>query len=73
MATTIAGDNESTPKMFLRARFEIPRASGDDHCEKNRHTISSLDIVEQYFDTKNCSPAVIGLPHGVEPIKVCHE
>jgi hypothetical protein len=31
----------------------------------------SIAITEQYFDASNCKPAVIGLPDGVEPIKVC--
>ena len=68
--------DEPTPKIFLHARFEVPRASGgdDDHsCDHSEHTSiqSSLDINDQYFDTTNCNPAIIGFPHGVEPIKVC--
>lgn len=31
----------------------------------------SVAITDQYFDASNCKPAVIGLPDGVEPIKVC--
>ena len=28
-------------------------------------------VTKQSFDTLNCKPAVIGLPKGAEPIKVC--
>ena len=60
--------------MFLHARFELPHACGsvEDGSDKCRdHSIeSSLETNDQYFDTKNCSSAVIGLPPGAEPIKV---
>jgi hypothetical protein len=75
METASASADECTPKMFLHARFEVPRASGGDedgcnHSGQNS-TESSLDINDQYFDATNCNSAVIGLPNGAEPIKVC--
>lgn len=74
METASAGADESMSAMFLHARFELPHACGsvEDGSDKCRdHSIeSSLETNDQYFDTKNCSSAVIGLPPGAEPIKV---
>ncbi len=73
-ASAGVGSDESMSAMFLHARFELPHACGsvEDGSDKCRdHSIeSSLETNDQYFDTTNCSSAVIGLPPGAEPIKV---
>ena len=34
-------------------------------------TTSDIAIKHQYFDASNYKPALIGLPEGVDPVKVC--
>ena len=43
----------------------------DDDGTNTGGSKESVAITEQYFDASNCKPAVVGLPDGVEPIKVC--
>jgi len=66
----------STPKLFLHAQFEVPGedAGGadtmmDDECPS---TSKSITITKHTFDASDCKSAVIGLPEGVEPVKVGH-
>ncbi len=68
--------------LFLRVQFNIPSSAGvGDNVEgasihKKFATASVLtaatDRVDQWFDDKICVPAVVGLPEGVEPMKVCN-
>jgi hypothetical protein len=43
----------------------------DDDGTNTGGSKESVAVTDQYFDASNCEPAVIGLPEGVEPIKVC--
>jgi hypothetical protein len=80
-----SADPSDTPKLFLHVRFEVPTTaspagcdgmddSNDDDgaCDAGVSTTeSSVVITEQHFDLSNCETAVIGLPDGLEPVKVC--
>ena len=81
--TEQSSNNGSMPnKLFIQAQFEVPQ-SADDHQAEDQSGIndnkndttdtirSGLVTTKQSFDTLNCKPAIIGLPEGVEPIKVC--
>lgn len=47
----------------------------DDHDKNTKDTglgcteSSTVTITKQLFDASNCNPAIIGLPHGIEPTK----
>jgi hypothetical protein len=46
----------------------------DEHDEDTKDTglgstEAAVTITKQYFDAYNCNPAIIGLPHGIEPTK----
>jgi hypothetical protein len=48
----------------------------DDHDENTKDITglgytesSAVTITKQLFDASNCNPAIIGLPHGIEPTK----
>jgi len=81
-------DGSTSNKLFIHAQFEVPQSAvtasdvgNDDQVEdqsgindnkNDTSLISSVVTTKQSFDTLNCKPAIIGLPEGVEPIKVCH-
>ena len=65
-------------------QFEIPQSATSSQVEvssdntatedagaANSDSVESLSKVDQCFDSINCNVAVIGLPEGVNPSKVC--
>ena len=83
-----SNDGSTSNKLFIHAQFEVPQpvvtasdVGNDDQIEdqsgindnkNDTSLIRSVVTTKQSFDTMNCKPAIIGLPEGVEPIKVCH-
>ncbi len=54
-------DDENDDDDGARARDDARGSAAD---------ATSVVITEQRFDSSNCEPAVIGLPDGIEPVKV---
>jgi len=87
MTEQSSNDGSMPNKLFIHALFEVPQSAvtasdvGNDEVEdqsgindnKNETSLIRLGLVttKQSFDTLNCKPAIIGLPEGAEPIKVC--
>lgn len=57
--------DEELPKVFLHVNFAVPAVVA----ESSRGREMAVTITKQYFDASNCNPAIIGLPHGIEPTK----
>ena len=78
-------DGSISNKLFIHTQFEIPQPAvaaadvGNDEVEDgindNRNDTSlirsGLVTTKQSFDTLSYKLAIIGLPEGAEPIKVC--
>lgn len=85
--STSAGADTPTLFIHVRFEVPVSEADGgnktssdeddgggdgmDDDGSNTGGSKESVAITDQYFDASNCKPAVIGLPDGVEPIKVC--
>lgn len=66
-------EEELLPK-FLYVKFEVPTVVAESSCgsemvSEEREGESAVTITKQNFDASNCNPAILGLPHGIEPTK----
>lgn len=85
MAPDTATIDAPAPHLFLRVRFEVPRPADDGGDENSDDVIvdGTIDgaaetgetgapsvVTTQCFDATSCESPAIGLPDGVEPVKV---